>query len=620
MIMKRHSVVILFLILSSQIFGQTENYSGDKIVAKAGDIKITAREFRERFDFSPHPRTTESLDTALVKKEYLYTLLAEKLLAQKAKTLKLDTTQFIKGMLSYMGRFFVKDALYKKEVSAKVKITPAEISEAKERMTKLLVVKYLYSTDENEIRWLYSELQNGKPIDSLIIGRPEADEQKTPGTITFGTLDENIEDAVYNLKPGQFTSPIFAGYRWYIFKLGKILVKPFFNTPDDQIKIKQIIEKRQAEKLEDDYLNNFLQQFQINVDRALFTKIVTEIQKYLQSRAESYKKEDKPKYYYLADKDFHSIEDSLGTEVLKSSFIKFKSNPETVEQFLTQLKYNGFRVDTTDSGTVGRAFNNYVKNYLESELLAREGERLNLDKTSSVQNDLSLWEDYYLAQRLMRKIQDSISISDADAYEFYAKNHEVMFPPQKINMQEIFVDSLETIQKALDELNKHVPFEDVSTKYSVVDSLRKRGGYLGYLPAAQSGTIGEIKKIAKNMKVSEIYGPVKLSGGYALLKLVDVQNADDDKDTSFAQIKNDLIEVMKNIEFEKKLKTYVADLALKYGVEINKDVYDSIPIFQFNTVTIRMIGFGGRIYAFPYEPLFPGWYDIYLSEKSEVPQ
>lgn len=331
--MKQLSVVILFLILSSKAFSQTENYSSSDVVAKAGDIKITAREFRERFDFSPHPRTTESLDTALVKKEYLYTLLAEKFLAQKAKSLKLDTTQFIQGMLSYMGRLFVRDALYKKEVSAKVKITPAEITEAKERMTKLLVVKYLYSTDKNEIQKLYSELKNGNSIDSLISGRPEAEEQKTPGTITFGTLDENVEDAVYNLKLGQFTPPIFTGYRWYIFKLEKILVKPFFNTSDNQVKIKQIIEKRQASKLEDNYLDNFLQQFQINVDRELFTQILIQMQKYLQARAESYKKVDKPKYYYLVDKDFDRIEDSLGTNVLKSNFIKFKKIRRQLNSF-----------------------------------------------------------------------------------------------------------------------------------------------------------------------------------------------------------------------------------------------------------------------------------------------
>lgn len=618
--MKFFLFVILFLILPVKSFCQTENYSGDKVVAKAGDVKITAREFMERFDFSPHPRTTESLDTALVKKEYLYTLIAEKLLAEKAKALKLDTTQFIQGMLSYMGRLFVKDALYKKEVSGKVNISSSEIAEAKERMTKLLVVKYLYSTDEDEIQKLYSELQSGKPIDSLIIGRPEAEEQNTPGTITFGTLDENVEDSVYNLKVGQFTSPIYTGYRWYIFKLERIIVKPFFDTPQDQIKIKQVIEKRQAASLEDDYLNKFLQQFQINVDRALFVKILDQMQKYLHARQESYNKKDKPRYYYLVDADFSRIEDSLGVKVLNSNFIKYKKNPETVEQFLNQLKFNGFRVDTTDPNTVGRAFNSYVKNYLESELLAREGEKLNLDKLPSVQNDLALWEDYYLSQRLMKKIEDSISISDEEAYEFYSKNHNIMFPAEQMEVQEILVDSLETIQKALDELNKHIAFETVSEKYSILDSLRQRGGYLGYLPATQKGTVGEIKKIVKNMKVGEIYGPVKLSDGYALLKLVDVQNADDSKDTSFVQIKDELKEVMKNIEFDEKLKSYVADLAIKYGLQINKNIYDSVPIYQFNTVTIRLIGFGGRIYAFPYEPLFADWYNVYLQKKSEVPQ
>ncbi len=619
--MKFLLAIILFLIISFTLLCQTKNISGsDDVVAKAGDIKISAREFRERFDFSPHPRTTESLDTALVKKEYLYTLLAEKLLAQKAKELKLDTTQFIQNMLTYMGRLFVRDALYKKEISSKVKVTKKEISEAKERMKKLLVTKYLYSTDINEIQRLYADLNNGIPIDSLIAVRPEAEEQKTPGTITFGTLDENVEDAVYSLKVGQFTKPIYTGNRWYIFQLEKIIDQPYFNTPDNLIKIKQTIEKRQAAALEDDYLNNFLQQFQISVDRALFTKILIQMHKYLHERQESYKKNDKPKYYYLVKEDFSRIEDSLGAEVLRANFIKYKKNPESVKQFLDQLKINGFRVDTTDYQTVARAFNNYVKNYLESELLAREGLRQNLDKESSVRNDLSLWEDYYLSQRLIKQIQDSIKISDAEAYEFYSKNHKIMFPQERFNVQEILVDSLETIQKALDDLNKHVAFETVSEKYSILDSLRERGGNLGYLPPTQSGTIGEIKKIVKNMKVGEVYGPIKLSDGFALLKLVDIQNAEDSKDTSFAQIKDELKDVIRNIEFEKKLKSYVANLALKYGVEINKNVYVSIPVFQFNTVTIRLIGFGGRIYAFPYEPLFAGWYSLYLQKKSQLPQ
>ncbi len=618
--MKPIIAVIFFLIFSLQVFCQTENFSGSDVVAKAGGVKITAREFRERFHFSPHPRTTESLDTAIVKKEYLYTLLAEKLLAQKAKELKLDTTQFIQNMLTYMGRLFVRDALYKKEISSKVKVTQKEISEAKERMKKLLVMKYLYSTDINEIQKLYSELKNGTPIDSLLAGRPEAEGQKTPGTITFGTLDENVEDAVYGLKVGQFTKPIYTGYRWYIFKLGKIIEQPYFNTPDNLLKIKQTVEKRQATVLEDDYLNNFLQQFQISVDRALFTKILNQMQKYLYERQESYKKADKPKYYYLVKEDFSRIEDSLSAEVLGSNFIKYKKNPETVKQFLDQLKINGFRVDTTDYQTVAQAFNNYVKNYLESELLAREGLRQNLEREPAVRNDLGLWEDYYLSQRLMKRIQDSIKINDADAYEFYSKNHKIMFPQERFNVQEILVDSLETIQKALDELNKHVSFETVSGKYSIIDSLRERGGNLGYLTPTQTGTIGEIKNIVKNMKAGVVYGPVKLSDGFALLKLLDIQNAEDSKDTSFVKIKDELKDVMRNIEFEKKLKSYVADLALKYGVEINKDVYDSVPVFQFNTVTIRLIGFGGRIYAFPYEPLFAGWYSLYLQKKSELPQ
>ena len=77
--------------------------SVDKQLAKAGNEIITESEFKNRYELSPHPRTSNSLDTTLVKKEYLYTLIAEKLLAQNARELHIDTTQEIKDIMSYLS-------------------------------------------------------------------------------------------------------------------------------------------------------------------------------------------------------------------------------------------------------------------------------------------------------------------------------------------------------------------------------------------------------------------------------------------------------------------------------------------------------------------------------------
>ena len=611
--------ILLFFIFTLQfsVLAQSENSEDNRIVAKAGSYKITADEFRERYEFSPHPRTTNSDDTALVKKEYLYTLIAEKLLAQKAKSLKLDTAVDVKSQLGHLEKLFVRDALYHKEVSDKVKITDAEISKAEEQMSQVLLVKYLYSTDRNQITKLYSDLKNGASLDSLLIGRPEAAEQTTLGKVTYGSLEGYVEDSLYNLKPGQFTTPIYTGNRWYIFKLYRIIKEPFFNTPDNLIKIKKKLKTQEAESLEDEYLFNFLRRFQIDVDRQLFMKIVSEIEKYLKTKEIWYKKNSPSQDIPLYAPDLDKIEDSLGTEALNSIFIKYEKNPETVKQFLDLLKYDELKIDTSNFNGIAFVFSKIVKNHIQSELLTREGYKIGLENSAKVKRDLSPWESYYLSQKLESVIYDSISIGNEEAYKFFEKNHKLIYKPDEVDLEEIVAYDLETIEQALKEIDNGVSFNEAAKKYCAIDSIKQRGGQLGYLPVNKLGKLGEI---AERMKIGEVYGPVKIPEGYALIKLNDIRKTEKPQDTSFVKNKDMIIDLLKRVELEKKLRRYVTTLALEYGVKINNNVFKSIPSLRINNVTMKLIGFGGRTLAFPYSPLFAKWYYDYLKDRKEIVQ
>ena len=125
-------------------------------------------------------------------------------------------------------------------------------------------------------------------------------------------------------------------------------------------------------------------------------------------------------------------------------------------------------------------------------------------------------------------------------------------------------------------------------------------------------------RFPEKMKPGDVYGPIKVPEGYALIKLNDIQKYDNPQDTSFTKNKSVIIETMKKIQFANKLKDYVANLAVSYGIKINQDVFKSIPVLEINTITYRMIGFGGRTLAFPYSPLFAKWYDKYKSMENKL--
>jgi peptidyl-prolyl cis-trans isomerase C len=613
--MKIFFLLACLLLFNTILFSQQADPDDNRIVARAGNDKITAEEFKDRFDFSPHPRKSESLDTSLIKREYLYTLIAEKLLAQKAKDLNLDTAQDVNGILSYLEKLFVRDAYYKKEISGKVKVSLEDMEEGEERYSKLLVAKYLYSEDQNNIEQLFEELKRGASIDSLLINRPEYEEQQTPGTVTFGTLDKKIEDPLYNLKPGEFTHPIKTGNRWYIFKLIETVINPDFGNENTKVKIRKIIEDRKTEKLANDFLYNFLHTEKVEVDKALFFKIADLIERKVNEKRLNNKDTNLP-YVILGEGDFEDIMDSLGKNNLKKTFIKFQHDPEAVNEFLTQLGYGSFKVDSAGIRDVTWVFNKYVKDYIQNELLVRAAYKQGMQNLPIVKNDKKIWADYYLSQKLERMIYDSITVSDNEAYEYYTKNYNMAFYPDEVHVKEILTDSLDKIEDALKEINNGLSFENVAEKYSIIDPSKEKGGDMGYFPVTSHGEIG---KVSAQMKTGDIYGPVKTSRGYALIKLIDKRKSRKPVDTSFTNIKDEIIGIKKGIELRKKLKKYVAALAAEYGVKINTGIFDSIPVTQLNTITVRMIGFGGRIYAFPYQPLFSDWFEAYKSLEKKIP-
>ena len=109
--------IIIILSLLFPVFAIAQSES--EVLAKIGSDKITVEEFQNRFDFMPHLNYSDSnIDS--IKKEFLYSLIAEKLWALEADELQLDTVETIRLSLQSLKDLFVKDELFKQEVQSKI--------------------------------------------------------------------------------------------------------------------------------------------------------------------------------------------------------------------------------------------------------------------------------------------------------------------------------------------------------------------------------------------------------------------------------------------------------------------------------------------------------------------
>ena len=138
MIIRFQFLFSVLLILTLTVRAQDIN----KTVAKAGDMKISQREFKLRYELVPHYSRDEFNEDSS-KHDLIYSLIAEKLLAQEAERLGYDTLSYYKNSVEQMRDLYVRDALYRKEVDSKVNITSGDIQKALDRYSQSLKVRII---------------------------------------------------------------------------------------------------------------------------------------------------------------------------------------------------------------------------------------------------------------------------------------------------------------------------------------------------------------------------------------------------------------------------------------------------------------------------------------------
>lgn len=593
--------IIFYLTLLSNLFCQ----SGKEIIAKTGNITITKKEFVERFEFSPHAQTETAFDTSTIKREFLLTLIAEKLLAQDAIKLNLDKSEDFIYLMQYLQNIYLRDALYRKEIKDKVVITDSAFADGRNKMLKTLKVKFIFSIDENEIKDIYSSLQNGAQFDSILALRPESKEQTNYAEVTFGNMAPEIEEQIFNLMPGEYTTPVKLKEGWYICKVYDVILKSELTT-NDISKIKRVIEERTENKLYEEFYNRFFRGIKINVDRPLFEKLSNEIFNFIKQNQNYFEKKNNKLRF--SETEFTQIQKSFSDKEINLPFVKFENSPVTLKYFLKNIGFAGIEFDSTDIEDIKNKLNNFTSNFIRNELYAREAQKRGYDKLPEVNEDLKMWKDYYLSRIRMKQIFKKQNVSDDEAKEFYLKMNRTIEEPDSVNIAEINSDNLETIEHILNELNDGTNFFEIQKKYS-------NAKITGLKPVNE---LGEIGKIAVNLNKGDVYGPLKAEYGYSIIKLLDKKEGRKRKIETFEEAKEDIKNIIQTKKMYATLDTLTAKLALENDVEINENMLNSIKVSNINMLVFRRFGFGGQLTAVPYSSIFSTWYKIYLQLRNKL--
>ena len=584
------NITILLFILISISFAQNSNST----LAKVGNETITVQDFQDRFNFMPHINYSHHNQDSL-KKEFLFSLIAEKVWALEGRERRYDTNTVFLHSIKSLEKLFVKDELFRKEVESKIYISSDEIIKALERFNKNLFIKFIVSVDSSEIFNVYSELIHKSNFDSLLEVQSESKSQKNSILLKVGSLEnEFIEDILFSMDKGQYTAPIKFKGKWFIIKIDSAATEAGMNDSPEvkKNKVINLLTDRKRKSLANNFLDKILGGKTIKSNRVLFDELIEKLYAILKNKHKTY---DSLHGQIIIDgEDIINTLQSFDKQKLNSEFAKINNSVLTLNDLIFYLYYQKLEIPRLNKNLLKKLLNNSVKQFLEDEILVDEAYHQSLEKLETVKENVKLWYDYYLAEYSMNKLRDLVKESSSD--DLSTKSPENMNSYNiQVNIIEIFNKDLDTLNKVLNEINKGSDFLQLAEKFNQREYTKASKGEWGFfLPTAA----GEIGRITMQLKIGEIYGPIKVNGGYSIIKLIDRRVLND---SSISLPKNIELENEKIFltSFDRILNSKTAELANKYQIKINNYLLNKIELSDINIFTYKLIGFGGRIAAFP---------------------
>lgn len=610
--MRKNILLFLFTFLLQINFSEAQKK--DDPIAKIGSSVITVDEFKTRYELLPHASVTHK-NTDSLKKEFLASVIAEKLWALEALDRRFDTLKLYQNLIKPIEKMFLRDGLYKQEVESKVKITDLDLIRGKARAKTTLKVLIISSVDSVESYKIYNQLRKGASFDSLLKLRPDYAIQKEPVPITFGKMDEEwMEDSLYKMKLKTFSKPMRNKSGWFIFKLVDKVTPPPDQAAGAPDNVKNIIKLRRSKEHGVEFLDKILSGIQVQFNADVVMELPDKIFQSFQRRREINPADSSN--YHFTDFDIAYISSLYPAEKITSPVAMFEKDSPTLNDFLYYLIVEDFYIKRAVKQTIVGLLQKKLNDFVQHELITREAIKRGVQNSPQVKNDIQMWRDSYLSQFMKRVFVDSSRATDDEAYQFYLSKTGNQVAGLKVNLIEILSDNLDSIQTILQKINDGEDFKTLAEKYNQRKSTQGQNGEFGWQYTFQ---LGEMGKVAESMKEGDVYGPLKVEGGYSIFKLLGKKEAHDSVKQTFEASKNQIKEELFSKRLYENVTEGTAQLAKKYGVSLYDQSLKQVTVTEVNMFAYRAMGFGGRIPGVPTITPNYEWMERWQKQKKLLP-
>lgn len=206
---------------------------------------------------------------------------------------------------------------------------------------------------------------------------------------------------------------------------------------------------------------------------------------------------------------------------------------------------------------------------VERELFAKAADRDGIENSQEFKESLEKLKQELKVSIWMKTIMENAIVSESEAKDFYEKNKDKFKTPEGVHARHILVEAEESAKELIDQL-KTLKSEALKSKFIELakskskDGAGANGGDLGTFSKGQM--VPEFEEAVFKLKEGEItVVPVKTQFGY---HVIFVEEKKAESMVSFDDVKEKIIQTLKQKQFQTKLQEAAKELKAKAKIEI----------------------------------------------------
>jgi hypothetical protein len=573
------------------------------VIARVGSTVITARDLIERIELMPWPEKEKPKHHDSSKVKALNSLVAERLLAIEGKLKNVGSDDISRGKMQTLEKLFVRDELYKREVRQKITVSEREIRDGLAKFQWQLHLAAVGVTDEKAADSLYRMLQRNAVLTSVLKKFPTRFITAVETVqVNFGGLDTVFESTAYGIGKKKFSKPFLCStYGWTIAILldkGTNPVAEGMSDGDRRYRVDETIRNKKEGPAGRRFIASVLTRQKATVDSVLFETLAGALHAIIARDSAQHRKSG---VYAIASDDIDEVLSVLKEDIHKP-FVTLNGTPLIFGEGIEGLRHLRLGFPSLDVKKFKNALNGHLRFVVETELLAREGYRQNLQYSENVKHDAEMWANYWSSRYLMWDVDDTVRVTDDEMLAALDAASADMGRFYEVNIQEVLCGDLSTAEHVLNDYAHGTTLTELARTYATRPEWKSRDGVSGYIALT---SYPEVTRRAFLADTGAIVGPVRLARGYSLFKVLGKRTSGTN---AYPAVDSAAIIIKANLTAEKRrtaMNGYVAGLAKHYTVDINYEKLSAITIQPANMFTRRNIGFGGVVTATPI--LYPNW-------------